>query len=41
MAPELIYLAISGFGQSGPYVDMRCYDHVIQSQAGVGTIGSP
>ncbi|MGE4306401.1 MAG: CaiB/BaiF CoA transferase family protein [Novosphingobium sp.] len=32
--PGLIYAAISGFGQSGPYVSRPAYDHVIQGMTG-------
>ncbi|HUI27779.1 MAG TPA: CoA transferase [Candidatus Kryptonia bacterium] len=32
--PKLIYLAISGFGPDGPYVDLPAYDTVIQGLTG-------
>jgi crotonobetainyl-CoA:carnitine CoA-transferase CaiB-like acyl-CoA transferase len=32
--PGLIYLSISGFGQSGPYAHGRVYDYVIQAASG-------
>jgi len=32
--PGLIYVAMSGFGQSGPYVKRRVYDPVIQAVSG-------
>ncbi|HJP34857.1 MAG TPA: CoA transferase [Gammaproteobacteria bacterium] len=32
--PELIYVSISGFGESGPYADRRVYDPVIQGLTG-------
>jgi crotonobetainyl-CoA:carnitine CoA-transferase CaiB-like acyl-CoA transferase len=32
--PGLVYLSISGFGQSGPYAHGRVYDYVIQAAAG-------
>jgi len=32
--PDLIYLSISGFGESGPYSDRRVYDPIIQGLTG-------
>jgi len=32
--PDLIYVSISGFGESGPYADRRVYDPVIQGLTG-------
>jgi crotonobetainyl-CoA:carnitine CoA-transferase CaiB-like acyl-CoA transferase len=34
VAPELIYVSISGFGESGPYAGRRVYDPVIQALTG-------
>ncbi len=34
---DLIYLSISGFGQTGPYAHRGAYDTVIQAYAGLGT----
>ncbi len=33
--PDIIYVSISGFGESGPYTHKRVYDHVIQALSGV------
>ncbi len=34
LAPKLIYLSISGYGQTGPYAMRRVYDPLIQATAG-------
>jgi crotonobetainyl-CoA:carnitine CoA-transferase CaiB-like acyl-CoA transferase len=36
--PELIYVSISGFGETGPYVHKRTYDPVIQALSGLMSI---
>ena len=36
--PRLIYLSISGFGESGPYAGRRVYDPVVQALSGLTTI---
>lgn len=36
--PELIYAAISGFGQDGPLKDRPAYDQIIQGMSGVMSI---
>lgn len=43
--PDIIYCSISGFGNSGPYRELRGYDAVIQSMSGImmatGEAGRP
>jgi crotonobetainyl-CoA:carnitine CoA-transferase CaiB-like acyl-CoA transferase len=34
VAPDLVYVSISGFGESGPYANRRVYDPVIQALTG-------
>ena len=36
--PDLIYVSISGFGETGPYAHKRVYDPVIQALSGLATI---
>jgi itaconate CoA-transferase len=39
--PRLIYCSISGYGQGGPYREMKAYDLLIQGEAGlIATTGS-
>lgn len=33
--PELIYVSVSGFGDSGPYADQKSYDYVVQALSGM------
>jgi crotonobetainyl-CoA:carnitine CoA-transferase CaiB-like acyl-CoA transferase len=38
MAPHLIYVSISGFGEEGPYAQQRVYDPIIQAASGLAAI---
>lgn len=38
LKPDLIYVSISGFGETGPYAGKRVYDPVIQALSGLTTI---
>ena len=38
LQPEIIYVSISGFGESGPYAHQRVYDPVVQALSGLAAI---
>ncbi|QBQ49580.1 MULTISPECIES: CaiB/BaiF CoA transferase family protein [Brevundimonas] len=39
--PRLIYCAVSGFGQDGPYAERSGYDYLIQGMGGVMSVTGP
>lgn len=39
--PGLIYCALTGFGQTGPYADRSGYDYLIQGMGGVMSVTGP
>ena len=38
VAPNLIYVSISGFGEKGPYAQQRVYDPIIQARSGLAAV---
>lgn len=38
LKPDIVYVSISGFGESGPYAHKRVYDPVIQALSGLASI---
>lgn len=39
--PKLVYCAISGYGQTGPYADRAAMDHLVQGVSGMMAITGP
>ncbi|MGB8861072.1 MAG: CaiB/BaiF CoA-transferase family protein [Ilumatobacteraceae bacterium] len=36
--PGLIYVSVSGFGDTGPYIDQKSYDYVVQALSGMAAL---
>jgi crotonobetainyl-CoA:carnitine CoA-transferase CaiB-like acyl-CoA transferase len=36
--PGLVYVSVSGFGDSGPYIDQKSYDYVVQMLSGMASL---
>ena len=36
--PGLVYVSVSGFGATGPYIDQKSYDYVVQALSGMAAL---
>ena len=36
--PGLVYVSVSGFGDTGPYIDQKSYDYVVQALCGMAAL---
>ncbi|MBU6317591.1 MAG: CoA transferase [Acidobacteria bacterium] len=36
--PRLVYVSVSGFGDTGPYIDQKSYDYVVQMLSGMAAL---
>ena len=36
--PALVYVSVSGFGDTGPYIDQKSYDYVVQALSGMAAL---
>ena len=39
--PDLIYVSVSGVGDTGPYADQKSYDYVVQALSGLAALQTP